>query len=87
MTNNYVTWAELKSRVTVDNKLYWHKNDLNYQLYTLEGANTFIRYIARPDLFSIMVIDSATQNQYQADYDDFDVNYKPAGIETNGVKD
>lgn len=87
MTNIYLSWSALKSRITATNKLYYHLGNWNWQLYTLEGTDAFIHYIPRPDRFSEMIIDSDNQAQAQSDYDDFNANYKPAGIETNGVKD
>jgi len=88
MSNIYMTWTQLKTKKNAEGKtLYYHQNEWNWQIYVLDGPDVYIHYIPRPDKFSEMVIDSANQTQAQADYDDFNTNYKANAIETEGVAD
>jgi hypothetical protein len=87
MTNIYVSWNFLKEKVAAGKTLYYHLNDWNLQLYILDGTDAYIHYTPLPDKFNQMVIDDENKTQSENDYNDFNTNYKPSAVETEGVKD
>jgi len=86
MTNVHMSWTQLKTKMNAYT-LYFCLQGWNWQIYILIGADAFISYIPRPDKFDQMIIDEETKVIAQANYDDFDANYKATAVETEGVVD